>query len=190
MIQTRRGRSTRLFVPAIGLALVLAACAPADAPRADCPVEAPSPAPQRPYSQDPELADRIPDEVDGRTLQIETVCATVFDPGGLTTSQAMLDEVGVERRDVTLALSPVPTGGGESSYVGINAWRYAGADEATIREGFLGLLDESGIPVDEETIAGKTVHMAVFHVYYVAGDTLYAVLGEDGPVEAALEGLP
>jgi hypothetical protein len=54
----------------------------------------------------------------------------------------------------------------------------------------LGLLDESGIPVEEDALGGTEIHRALFHVYHVAGDTLYAVLGEDAAVEEVMAGLP
>lgn len=170
------------------LAIILAACG-GDASAPDCPAEAPSPLPAQPYAQDPELADRIPDEVAGQQIQVQTVCATVLDVGGLTTSDEMLERVGVEKQDVTIAIGPSPQGGADS-VVGVTAWRYAGADEETIRSAFLGLLEEAEIPVEASTIAGKEVHTAVFHVYHVADDTLYSVLGEDDDVEAVIEALP
>ncbi len=173
----------------VALAITLAACG-GDASAPDCPAEAPSPLPTQPYAQDPELADRIPDEVAGQPIEVQTVCATVRDVGGLTTSDEMLERVGVGKQDVTIAIGPSPQGGGADSVVGVTAWRYAGADEETIRDAFLGLLEEAEIPVEASTIAGKEVHTAVFHVYHVADDTLYSVLGEDDDVEAVIEALP
>ena len=181
----------RFLLPSglVTLAMIVAGCG-GDASVPDCPAEAPSPMPAEPYAQDPELADRVPDEVAGQPLEVQTVCATVYDPGGLTTSDTMLERVGVARQDVTLALSPPPSTGGTNTYVAVNAWRYAGADEETVRDAFVGLLEEAEIPVEEDTIAGKDVHMAFFHAYYVADDTLYAVLGEEERVEEVLEALP
>jgi hypothetical protein len=169
------------------LAFLLAACGGGAAP-SGCPAEAPSPLPAPPYDDDPELADRIPDEVGGEPLEIQTACATVADPGGLPTSPEMLEAVGVELQDVTVALTPNVGQGGNR--LAVTAWRYAGAGEHEIRDAFLGMLAEAGIPVEEDTIGGTEIHRALFHVYHVAGDTLYAVLGEDAAVEEILAGLP
>jgi hypothetical protein len=187
MTDHRRARGAHLPAAAIGLAFLLAACGGEPA-SSGCPAEAPSPAPTPPFAHDPELADRIPDEVGGQPLEIQTVCATIADPGGLPTTPQMLEAVGVELSDVTVAVTP-NVGQGENR-VAVTAWRYAGAEEAAIREAFLGLLDETGIPVEEDTIGGTPIHRAVFHVYHVAGDTLYAVLAEDAEVEEVLAGLP
>jgi hypothetical protein len=174
------------------LLLALAACG-TDAERAsgpECPADAPSPPPERPYHQDLELEGRIPDEVAGTQLRIETVCATVFDPGGIPTSDAMLDEVGVERSDVSIALTPRSGDGISDGLVGVTAWRYGGAEEEDIRSAFLGFLADAEIPVERDTVGGKEIDRALFHVYYVADDTLYAVLGEDERVEEVMAALP
>jgi hypothetical protein len=182
----------RSTVAALALLIALAACG-ADAepaPGPDCPAEAASPPPERPYQQDPELAARIPVTVAGTELRIETVCATVFDPGGMPTSDAMLEQVGVERSDVSIALTPRSGDGISGGLVGVTAWRYGGAEEEDIRSAFLGLLDEAEIPVERDTVGGREIDRALFHVYYVAGDTLYSVLGEDDRVEEVIAALP
>lgn len=180
--------SFRLAGVVLPLAMLLAACG-VDAPSPDCPAEAPSPRPAGPYADDPELADRIPAEVGGQRLEVQTVCATVSELSGLTTSPRMLEEVGVELQDVTIAVTPAP-GGGSGAPAGVTAWRYAGAEEDAIRDAFLGMLEEAEIPVEHDTVGGKEIDRAIFHVYYVAGDTLYSVLGEDDHVEEVVEALP
>lgn len=181
-------RPSRSLAAFVGLALVLAACGADGGP--GCPDTAPSPRPEPPYHQDAELEARIPDEANGEPLEVQTVCLTVHDPGGLTTSDAMLERVGVEPRDVTVAIGPSPNTATSSDFVGITAWRYAGAEEAEIRDAFRAMLAEAEIPVEHEEIAGKEVDMALFHAYYVAGDTLYAVLGEEGGAAEVIEALP
>lgn len=180
-------RFSRFLPGFIGLVFALAACGTDGT--AGCPDSAPSPLPAGPHADDPELADRIPDEVGGQPLEVQTVCATKSELSGLTTSPRMLDEVGVELQDVTIAVTPAP-GGSSGAPAGVTAWRYAGAEEGTIRDAFLGMLEEAEIPVEHDTIGGKEIDRAVFHVYYVAGDTLYAVLGEDEHVEEVMQALP
>jgi hypothetical protein len=102
----------------------------------------------------------------------------------------MLDRVGVERSDVSLALPPRSGTGISDGLVGVTAWRYGGAEEEEIRSVFLGLLDDAEIPVERDTVGGKEIDRALFHVYYVADDTLYAVLGEDDRVEEVMAALP
>jgi hypothetical protein len=181
----------RIAVLLLALVFLVAACgAEEEAELPECPSEAPSPAPERPYHQDPELEDRIPDEVAGTPLRIETVCATVFDPGGIPTSDAMLRAVGVDRQAVSIAVSPSPSGGDPGSYVGVTAWRYGGGAEDDIRAAFLALLQEAEIPIERDTVGGKEIDRALFHVYYLADDTLYSVLGEDDRVEEVVGALP
>ncbi len=178
----------RLAGATLPLAMLLASCG-SEPPAPDCPSTAPSPLPAGPHADDPELADRIPDEVGGQPLEVQTVCATVSELRGLTTSPRMLDEVGVELQEVTIAVTPAP-GGGSGAAAGVTAWRYAGAEEDAIRDAFLGMLDEAEIPIEHDTVGGKEIDRAVFHVYYVADDTLYSVLGEDEPVEEIIRALP
>lgn len=178
----------RLAGAILPLAMLLASCG-SETPAPDCPSTAPSPLPAGPRADDPELADRIPDEVGGQPLEVQTVCATVSELRGLTTSPRMLDEVGVELQEVTIAVTPAP-GGGSGAAAGVTAWRYVGAEEDAIRDAFLGMLDEAEIPIEHDTVGGKEIDRAVFHVYYVADDTLYSVLGEDEPVEEIIRALP
>lgn len=181
-------RASRFLPALVGLALMLAACSSDDS--TDCPDSPPSPRPAPPYHQDAELEARIPDEVGGEPLEIQTVCLTVHDPGGLITSDAMLERIGVEPQDVTVALGPSSNAPISGSFVGVTAWRYAGADAAAIRGAFRETLGEAEIPIEPETIAGKEVDMALFHAYYVADDTLYAVLGEEAGVAEVIGALP
>ena len=175
----------------IALVVLASACgAPEGEAGPDCPATAPSPLPTPPWNQDPELADRIPDEVGGSTIEVQTACATVVDPGGLTTSPEFLESVGVALQDVTVAISPGPAIGETDDYVAVTAWRYAGASEDDVRSTFLSLLEEAEIAVEDETIGGKQVHRALLHAYYVQDDTLYAVLGEEEDLEAVIEALP
>jgi hypothetical protein len=179
----------RTLIATLALAAALVACG-GETTGTACPADAPDPAPTPPYSQDTELADRIPDEVGGEAFDVQTVCLTVYDPGGLTVSDAMLEEVGVGRQEVTLAFSPSPNVAGSSDFIGITAWRYAGASEDDIRQAFLAMLEEAEIPVEQQTIGGKEVDMALFHAYYAADDTLYSVLGAEDRVAELLEALP
>jgi hypothetical protein len=191
MTHSRRGHSARMLAAAIGLVLLLAACGPAEAtpaPRVGCPAEVlPSP-PPRPWNDDPALVQRIPDEIDGEALAVETVCATAIGARGLPTSPGLLQDLGVELQDVTIAQTP--SAFIERTGIGITAWRYAGADENALRAAVLAAFEGAGIPAEEETIAGKAVYRALLHVYHVADDTLYAVVGPDARVEEIIEALP
>jgi hypothetical protein len=191
MTHPRGGRIARLLALAIGLALLLAACGGAQetpAPRADCPAEPLASPPPRPWNDDPALAERIPGEIDGQALGIETVCATAVGARGLPASPELLADVGVELQDVTIAQTP--SAFIERTGFGITAWRYAGADEDALRAALLGAFERAGIPAEEETMAEKPVHRALLHVYYVADDTLYAVVGPDARLEELVEALP
>ncbi|HVM24707.1 MAG TPA: hypothetical protein VM253_04860 [Candidatus Limnocylindrales bacterium] len=181
-----------LFAVAASMAMLLAACGaddPSPAARADCPAEASVTSPPA-ANEDPVLADRMPDEVAGRRLEIQTVCATVAGAGGLTTAPEFLQAVGVELRDVTIARDRGAQSGSPETYASVTAWRYGGAAEDDIRAALLDAFDRAGIPVEEDTVGGKEVHRALLHVYYVADDTLYAVVGQDAGVEALVEALP
>lgn len=191
MTDVSRVRMARRSVAVLGLAFLIAACgAPDGEASPSCPADAPSPAPTAPHAADPELADRIPDEAGGEPIGIQTTCATVLDPGGIPTSEAMLERLGVELQDVTVAFSPPPTADRSGTYVGVTAWRYAGATENEIRSAFLAILDEAQIDVEEDSVGGKDVHRAIFHVYYAHDDTLYAVIGEEPEVAEVVEALP
>lgn len=181
-------RMARLLAAALGLAILVAACGGGEG--SPCPAEAPSPAPAAPHADDPELAERIPDEAGGEPLEIQTVCATVLNPGGIPTSEAMLERLGVGLQDVTVAFSPPPTADRSGTYVGVTAWRYAGAGEDEVRSAFLAILDEAQIAVEEDTVGGKDVHRAIFHAYYVKDDALYSVIGEEPEMAEVLEALP
>ena len=174
------------------LALVLGACAgdAATPSAAACPESAASPLPTGPYAEDPELAGRLPTEVGGQQLEVQSFCATTANPGGIPVSDEFLAEVGVERQDVTVAVAQPAEPNGESPPVLISAFRYAGADEDAVRRAFKETLAGAEIEVQDETLAGKQVHRALFIPYYVAGDTLYAITGEDPQVEEVLEALP
>ena len=172
------------------LALALAACGGDASSSAQCPETAPSPISGPPYSDDPELAGRLPTEVAGQELEIQTMCITTVDPGGLPVSDEFLEGVGVEPQDVTMAVAQPPGSDNEAPFVSIIAFRYAGVDEESVRQAFLDTLASAEIEVQDETIAGKQVHRALFIAYHVAGDTLYAITGEDPQVEEVLEALP
>lgn len=173
------------------LAVALVACGgDATGPSGRCPDSAPSPMPAPPYDDDPELAGRLPTDVAGQELAVQTVCITTVDPGALPVSDAFLSEVGAEPRDVTMAVGEPSGTSAEAPFVSIVAFRYAGADEDTVRRAFLDTLASAEIEVEDETIADKQVHRALFIAYYVADDTLYAITGEDPQVEEVLEALP
>jgi hypothetical protein len=179
---------------ALLLAAALTACGGSASP--SCPADlAPSATPNA--TADPELAATIPDEVAGEPLNMATFCVTELDGlGGIQTSPEMLEALGVRLEDVTIAaMSPqIGTPGG---LVSVGAYRYAGADEDTLRDAFVRLFEqaatEAGIDVDieEASIGGKEVHRAAGAVYYVADDTLYTVeSGNQDKVEEVLGALP
>lgn len=174
----------------ICLAAALVACGGDTTAEAQCPESAPSPMPAPPYDDDPELAGRLPTEVGGQDLEVQTVCITTVEPGGLPASDEFLEAAGVEPRDVTMAVGEPVSADGDTPFVSIVAFRYAGADEDTVRRAFLDTLAAAEIEAEDETIAGKRVHRALFIAYHVSDDTLYAITGEDPQVEEVLEALP
>jgi hypothetical protein len=180
----------KLLITLLAVAAVLGACGGETAAEAQCPESSPSPIPAPPYNDDPELAGRLPAEIAGQELAVQTVCITTVDPGGLPASDQLLEEVGVEPRDVTMAVAEPAAADGEAPFVSIVAFRYAGADEDTVRRAFLDTLASAEIEVEDETIAGKQVHRALFIAYHVSGDTLFAITGENPQVEEVLEALP
>lgn len=183
---------SRTGFTAIALVLTVAACGSEgpSAATAACPEGPVSPPATPPYNDDPELASRLPTEIGGQELQVQSVCATTANPGGINLSPQFLEAAGVELSDVTMAVSQPPAIGQDSPFVTISAFRYAGADESRLRSAFLDTFGEAGLEVGEEEIAGKQVYRVLVVVWYVAGDTLYAITGEPPQVEEVLEALP
>jgi hypothetical protein len=182
-------------VGALLVAAMLVACGGTEAaPR--CAADPPPSGTPNPNA-DPDLAATIPDEVAGEPLEIGTFCVTEVDElGGIETSPEMLDALGVERADVTVAATS-PGIGTPDGTLSVGAYRFAGADEDALRSTFLRLLEEAaseiGMDADIEaaTVGGKQVHRAFGAVYYAAGDTLYSVQSDnDDKVEEVLEALP
>ena len=173
------------------LAAGLVACGGQTATDASpCPSAAPSPLPTGPFDDDPELAGRLPTEVDGQELEVQSVCVTTVSPGGINLSPTFLEAAGVELSDVTMAVSQPPAIGEDAPFVSISAFRYRGADEAALRSAVDATLADAEIEPERETIAGKEVLRVLLVVWYVAGDTLYLITGEDPQVEDVLTELP
>lgn len=179
---------------ALLLAAAVSACGGSASP--SCPAElAPSATPNP--GADPDLAARIPVEVAGEPLEMATFCVTELDGlGGIQTSPEMLEALGVQLQDVTVAAMS-PQIGAPGGSISVGAYRYAGANEDTLREAFVGLFEqaatEAGIDVEIEaaSIGGKEVHREAGAVYYVADDTLYTVQsGNEDKVEEVLQALP
>ena len=172
----------RRGVLAAALTVALAACGIGGG-SPSCPEAAPEPMPTPPWNDDPMLEGRIPDAVDGQPLDVQTYCASLHDEGGLNTAPEFLEAVGAVITDVTVARSAGPEIGGADNDTSVAAWRYAGADEAVLRDTFLAMyeaaMSEANLPseVTETTMAGKTVHEHDFGVIYVADDTIYIVSG-------------
>jgi hypothetical protein len=181
-------------VGALLLAAVLTACGGSGTPR--CTSE-PAPSATPNSNADPDLAATIPDEVAGQPLDMGTFCVTELDElGGIETSSEMLEALGVGREDVTLAATS-PRIGTPGGIISVGAYRFDGADEDTIRETFLRLLEEAGVAsgldvdIEEASIGGKSVHRAIGTVFYVADETLYSVQSDNADkVEEVLEALP
>ncbi len=178
----------------VGIALVLAsllvACggetayAPAREP-------APSPLPTPRGDEDPELAGRLPTEIGGQELEVQSFCVTSVSPGGINLSSAFLEDAGVELSDVTMAVAQPAEVGGDTTFVSVSAFRYRGSDEATLQSAVLDTLDEAEIPYEAETIAdGDAYRVLGAAVWYIADDTLYLITGEDPQVEEVLQALP
>lgn len=179
-----------LLVALLVIAAVATACT-GDASGVSCPETAPSPLPTPPFNDDPELAERLPSEVDGQELEVQSVCATTAQPGGLNLSPTFLEAVGVELSDVTLAVSAPREVGADASFVSALAYRYRGADEGALQTAVADTLTEAEVPHETETIAGKDVTRVIgTAVWYVAGDTLYQITAEPPQVEEVLAALP
>ncbi len=183
-------RRAGLLPAAVLLAIIMGACGTESSADAPCPATPPSPLPTAPYDDDPELAERLPTEIAGQELAVQSVCATTSTPGGINLSPTFLDAAGVELSDVTMAVSQPPRVGQEAPFVSISAFRYRGADEEALRSAVSETLAETGIEPQEETIADKNVLRVLVAVWYVAGDTLYLITGEDPQVEEVLAALP
>jgi hypothetical protein len=179
---------------ALLLAAALTACGASASP--SCPADlAPSATPNA--SADPDLAATIPDEVAGEPLDVATFRVTELDGlGGIQTSPKMLEALGVQLEDVTIAAMS-PQIGAPGGSISVGAYRYAGADEDTLRDAFVRLFEEAAteagidLDIEEASIGGKAVHREAGAVYYVADDTLYTVQsGNDDKVEEVLAALP
>lgn len=179
----------RIPIILLCLAMALAACG-GETASSPCPETAPSPLPAPPYDDDPELASRLPTEIAGQELEVLSVCATTIMPGGINVTPGFLEIAGVELSDVTMAVSEPAQIEQDTPFVSISAFRYHGADEEALRSAVVETLAEAEIEPVEETIAGKEVYRVLAPVWYVAGDTLYLITGEDPQVEEVLEALP
>jgi hypothetical protein len=177
------------------VALLLVACgtaAPTESPIADvvCP-EVPDSSAQPNASRDPELAARIPAEIGDQPFPVQTWCASEQSDGlGANTSPDFLATVGVDLTDVTMAAGPGPEIGASAQPPSLTAFRYRGAEEATLRDAFLEVLAESGAAAETGTIGGKEVTVQLGSVIYVQDDTIYLVSGDGPSVEELLNGLP
>lgn len=179
----------RVRVAALGVVL-LAACGvvPAASPcRAElAPVDDP------PVHHDPDLEARIPDEVAGAPLEVQSICASATDTGGMALEPAFLEQVGVELADVSMALN-TPEIGGEN-IVTLTAYRYYGSDEDAIAGAMLDAAERAGETLAPATRAGREVHLASpvlgGVVVYTAEDTLYLLAGDAEAVDEIVAALP
>jgi hypothetical protein len=172
---------------AIALGLALGGCG---GPPVDCGVAADAgPAPDVVHA-DPELESRFPDTVAGRPLEMQSICATHLDSGGLHVDEAFLDSVGVELEDVTIAFGPSPSIGDPNPYVQIMAWRYRGASADALRTAFVDALRAQGEEVEEVQVAGRVVQRSTGIYFHFADDAIFSLNGDDAPTEEVLRSLP
>jgi hypothetical protein len=181
----------RITAIVLVVAALLAACGGEPAASAACPETAPSPLPTPPYNDDPELAGRLPTEIGGQELEVQSVCVTTANPGGINLLPTFLEAAGVEISDVTMAVSQPSAISEDNPFVSISAFRYRGASEDAVRSAMTDTLAEAEVPNEDETIAEKEVTRVLGTVvWYVAGDTLYLITGEEPQVEEVLQALP
>jgi hypothetical protein len=148
---------------------------------------------------DPELADRIPDTVDGQPLQVFSFRGDVFMSQGADPEfQAFLDSVDADLEDVSVAVGGVASG---ESYISVTAFRVLGVSEDRLREEFLSAAEGSGdvSGFENATLAGKSVYVApdptgelggVSFYLYTKDDTIYWMTGTEAQVTQILEALP
>jgi hypothetical protein len=109
--------------------------------------------------------------------------------------QSFFDRVGASPDDLSSAFgfafdAEAATG------VSIVAFRVEGSDESTLRTEFLGVMEEEGEVIGEETtVAGKSVHTfgeaGANGFLYVNDDVVYIVAGDPPAIaEEALAALP
>lgn len=187
----RAGPDVARRVAASFFAVVLGACG-AVVSSSPCRGEV-SPLEEPPSHHDPELEARIPDTVGDAPLELQSICAGAGEIGGINMTPEFLDEVGVARDDVSMALTNPAIGGAFDG--SLTAFRYHGASEDAIRTAMLDAMRQTGEGIEAEERAGKAVSIARGPlmngtVVYVADDTLYLLSGVEEHIDDLLAGLP
>jgi hypothetical protein len=205
---------TRISILLTVLLLIVAACGtPASSGSASqeateeatpTPSPTPEPSPTEGAVEEPslepgagDLADLLPEEVGGITINYQHASGeAVFGSEGVTPEvQAFFDRVGASPDDLSSAFgfafdAEAATG------VSIVAFRVEGSDESTLRTEFLGVMEEEGEVIGEETtVSGKSVHTfgeaGSSGFLYVNDDVVYIVAGDPPTIaEEALAALP
>jgi hypothetical protein len=145
-----------------------------------------------------ELADVLPDEVGGISIQYQSSSGeAVLGSEGMTSeAREVFDRLGAEPSDLSSAFGfGVDQAAG--NVITIVAFRVAGADEGQLRDEFRASLEQEGNVATEETLGGKDV--LAFGTegtdtpgyVYVSGDTIFIVAGQPSTLaEEALTDLP
>ena len=207
------------MLPALLLALAVAACASDDAatPPSATPEstptstptptpdhaehgssESPGPLPSINLDGDPELAGRFPDTVAGAPLQLQSLGGDAFAAAGPDpVFEDFLTAVGAEATDVSVAFGGAQIG---RETLTAGAFRVRGASADELEREFIATSEEAGeVPeLSEEEIGGKMVWTALDEsgdaagqVYvYTHDDTLYFMTGSAEYIAEILEALP
>lgn len=177
----RRGVVVAIAAIAVAAAVVLAVFVRGSS--SPCHGELSDPA-HPPSHHDPELEDRFPDTVLGKPLEVQSYCANLANPGGLTMAPTFLEDLNIDLDDVTYAVTGGPSIGEEFT-LSVTAFRYHGQGEGELRDATIREFEEAGESIRTERIDGREIltsdgPLATGMTLYIGGDTLYFVSG-DGP---------
>ena len=205
---------TRISILLMVLLLIVAGCGtPASSGSASqeateeatpTPSPTPEPSPTEAAVEEPslepgagDLADLLPEEVGGIPINYQHASGEgVFGSEGITPEvQSFFDRVGASPDDLSSAFG-FAFDAEDATGVSIVAFRVEGSDESTLRTEFLGVMEDEGEVIGEETtVSGKSVHTfgeaGSNGFLYVHDDVVYIVAGDPPTIaEEALAALP
>ena len=134
----------------------------------------------------------LPDEICGAEAFKVSFGGEEFEQQADEEMQAVLDDVGAQPSDVSMAVAGAATAEGASCNAGV--LRIAGANTDELRNAFISATEEEGDAVEEQQIGDRTVYAIgtgdeLQHVYFV-DDTIVFVAAPEDELETLLTELP
>ena len=139
-----------------------------------------------------ELEAVLPDEMCGADVVKFSLSGQDFEEQADAELQAVLDEIGAEASDVSMAVAGNASTEGEGCGTGII--RIAGAGTEQIRDAFISATEAQGDTVDEQQLGGRTLYTVdsdgESQHFYFTGDAMVFVSAPEAELEGLLDQLP